>query len=322
MHKCGGTPRRAHVERTTAPFPLYFRTPEAAADRTRFGDARMKRRRSHTELPCSDAWGSSLPSDASVALTQLRATCGSFDSLSAVPAFPLSSLRGVLGRVASLELTAEVRALSTARVVTLGSDAALVLLADLDDYIRRERERAAAADPRACAALSFYAVLVRGVESPAVSLADAERHYSAWVRSHRLDSAERSPHRKLAAVGAASSAARAAAAAASSAKNTLPQLLQELISRGLLLRGAVGGGVSYAFGVPSSGRLVVALADGRAELVTRVRRAGAAGLLRNELLRVPLKKTALSLRLLILDALGSRALVSVSSPAGAVLRVP
>lgn len=282
----------------------------------------MKRRRSHTELPCSDAWGSSLPSDASVALTQLRATCGSFDSLAAVPAFPLSSLRGVLGRVASLELTAEVRALSTARVVTLGNDAAIVLLADLDDYIRRERERAAVADPRACAALSFYAVLVRGVESPTVSLADAERHYSAWVRSHRLDGAERSPPRKSAAVGAVSSAARAAAAAASSAKNTLPQLLQELISRGLLLRGAVGGGVSYAFGVPSSGRLVVALADGRAELVTRVRRAGAAGLLRDELLRVPLKKTALSLRLLILDALGNRTLVSVSSPAGTVLRVP
>ena len=293
----------------------------------------MKRRRSHTELPCADSWGSTLPSDASVALTQLRATGGTFDALAAVPAFTLNSLRGILGRVASLELLAEVRALSTARVVTLGSDAAVVLLSDMDEYIRRENERAAVADPRACAALSFFAVLMRGVETPTLSNVDAERHYSAWVHSQRKPlertDSRRSPPRKSTAFSmlvdsTATTAARAAAtaaAAASFAKLTLPQLLQELVARGLLVRGAINGGISYAFGVPSSGRLVVALADGRSELLQRVRRAGAAGLLRDALLRSPLKKTALSTNLLILDALGARSIVSVSTPAGTVLRV-
>lgn len=264
----------------------------------------MKRVRSSPELapPTVDEEWATAPPDAWLALQQLkigwsgavRVAGGVWTVLSAVPAFPLTALRGVLGPRGSLTLDKEIRELSGAaagpqrvRLCALGGERALVADADLSTYCERE---SAGVD---VVFIDFYTTLARSFDGPTIAICDISSAFRSWALFWVQRTHTPAP--------------------------PLENVLRILCHRGLLVRIKAAGDV--AFGVPNCGRLVAALGEGRKAFVARLKKAGTAGVSRGAILSgAPLGREGLSTAFLLRDAVGAGTAVIVQTSTGAIVR--
>lgn len=278
----------------------------------------MKRVRSSPELPSSegstpsaiDLWASTSPPDAWLAFQQLRSEWngvirekgGVWTTLSGVPAFPLTALRGVLGIQSSLSLDVELRSLSLIsagtqriRVCSLGGEKAIMSHTDILQYCASNTST-----QTPLAHISFYLYLLDTFNGPTIAGTDLLLTYTRWTLVWVKKERTIAP--------------------------TLETLQRALLHDGLLVRVAQRLG-DVAFGVPKCGRLVSALQEGRNALKKKLKKAAPqGGISRNTLLTGRSLSTSsassigLSTALLLRDAIGRGTAVCIETATGAIVR--